>query len=181
MAIELAGANAIAQIALKQFDSPILERSLVQAQIARLQGRYEETAGNKERGEIRQESVALSASLRFVLNWETDANDVDLHVVDGAGEHAYFGNPLLASGATLSHDNTNGYGPERFAASMKAGQFPYSLKVHYFSRGPMGYGMGQVEILQHDGEGEVRTESRPFVVMNDEASAFLGRLTGPLE
>lgn len=125
--------------------------------------------------------LASEPSLRFVLNWETDANDVDLHVIDGAGEHAYFGNPFLASGATLSHDNTNGYGPERFAASMKTGQFPYSLKVHYFSRGPMGYGMGQVEILQHDGEGEVRIESRPFVVMNDEASVDLGRLTGPLE
>src|SRR4029077_8410201 len=29
-------------------------------------------------------------SLRFVLTWETDANDVDLHVYDHLGGHAFY-------------------------------------------------------------------------------------------
>ena len=35
-------------------------------------------------------------SLRFVLNWETDANDVDLHIYDRQGGHAYYSQKIPA-------------------------------------------------------------------------------------
>src|SRR5207249_4596887 len=53
-------------------------------------------------------------SVRFVLNWETDANDVDFHIYDDRGNHAYYGHPELASGGALYADVTTGYGPECF-------------------------------------------------------------------
>ncbi|MBL4635757.1 MAG: hypothetical protein JKY56_17985 [Kofleriaceae bacterium] len=118
--------------------------------------------------------VAASKSLRFVLNWETDANDVDLHVIDSNGGHAFYGNKTLASGGELFADVTTGYGPECFAVSGKSVTYPYNLQVHYYSRGPMGYGMGQVEIMHHDGKGHVEVESRPFVAMKDKAMVDLG-------
>jgi tetratricopeptide (TPR) repeat protein len=125
-------------------------------------------------------SLATKASTRFVLNWETDANDVDFHIYDGAGGHAYYSSRELPSGGSLYDDVTTGYGPECFAIDGKASRYPYKLQIHYYSRGPMGYGMGQVEVMQHDGMGGLRFDERPFVVMNDQAFVDLGTVDGPL-
>jgi hypothetical protein len=38
----------------------------------------------------------------------------------------------------------------------------------------MGYGMGKLEIVDHDGEGGLHFEERPFVVMEDRAFVELG-------
>jgi tetratricopeptide (TPR) repeat protein len=115
-------------------------------------------------------------SLRFVLNWETDANDVDFHIEDAKGGHAYYGAPHLPSGGDLYADVTTGYGPECFTirgpAATRAA--PYRLQAHYFSRGPMGYGMGKLEIIEHDGRGNLRFDERPFVIMQDGAFVDLG-------
>jgi tetratricopeptide (TPR) repeat protein len=115
-------------------------------------------------------------SLRFVLTWETDANDVDLHVYDRQGGHAYYNEPELPSGGELNADVTTGYGPESFVVRGPVGKSaaPYRLGVHYYNRGPMGFGMGTVQILRHDGEGRLSVESRPFVAMADDAMVELG-------
>ena len=135
-------------------------------------------AAISERLAARSAKLATEPSLRFVLTWETDANDVDLHVFDGRAGHAYYASPELGSGGRLYHDVTNGYGPECFAIHGPASGFPYRLAVHYYSRGPMGYGMGKVEIVEHDGRGNLRFDQRPFVVMNDQAFVDLGVVTG---
>jgi tetratricopeptide (TPR) repeat protein len=121
-------------------------------------------------------------SLRFVLVWETDANDVDFHIVDNQGEHAFFGNQRLTSGGELYADVTTGYGPECFTIPLPAAQraYPYRLQAHYYSRGPMGYGMGKLQIIEHDGKGGLRFEDRPFLVMIDHAYVDMGVVSGPL-
>jgi hypothetical protein len=121
-----------------------------------------------------------SPSLRFVLNWETDANDVDFHIYDGRGGHAYFSNRSLASGGELYADVTTGYGPECFTVPGPPVAFPYTLQGHYYSRGPMGYGMGKLEVIEHDGAGHLRFKEHPFVIMKDSAYVDLGVLEGPL-
>jgi hypothetical protein len=115
-------------------------------------------------------------SLRFVLTWETDANDVDLHVYDRQGGHAFYGHKVLPSGGHLFADVTTGYGPECFALHYPEGETgaPYRLAVHYYSRGPMGYGMGTVQVVAHDGAGRLKVEPRPFVVMADHARVEMG-------
>ena len=117
---------------------------------------------------------ATTETLRFVLSWETDANDVDFHIHDARGGHAYYSSPHLPSGGDLYADVTRGYGPECFAISGKPTAGPYRLEAHYYSKGPMGYGMGRVQILRHDGAGRLDIEERPFVVMNDGAFVPLG-------
>lgn len=121
-------------------------------------------------------TVADEASTRFILYWETDANDVDFHIQDARGGHAFYSQPELASGGELYADITTGYGPECFAidGTPKAG--PYRLSIHYYSMGPMGYGMGAVEILRHDGKGHLRFETRPYTVMVDQAYVDLGTI-----
>ena len=51
---------------------------------------------------------------------------------------------------------------------------PYRLQAHYYSRGPMGYRMGLVQVVEHDGQGGLRVEPRPFLVMTDQAMVELG-------
>jgi tetratricopeptide (TPR) repeat protein len=116
------------------------------------------------------------ASIRFVLSWETDANDVDLHVYDAVGGHAYYGDRSLGSGGDLYADVTTGYGPECFTVQgpRKDRTPSYRLKVQYYAQGPMGYGMGKVQIVRHDGRGGLRFEERPFVIMNGGSEADLG-------
>ncbi|HSS38679.1 MAG TPA: hypothetical protein VLT58_07910, partial [Polyangia bacterium] len=92
-------------------------------------------------------------SMRFILNWETDSNDVDFHIHDARGGHAFYSAPHLPSGGDLYADVTTGYGPECFTIRGPAAgrAAPYQLQAHYYSRGPMGYGMGKLQIIDHDG------------------------------
>ncbi len=138
--------------------------------------------------EIRQKLYAAGGveergpSLRFVLNWETDANDVDFHIYDAKGGHAYYSQRDLTSGGSLYADVTTGYGPECFTIRAPADRraYPYTLQAHYYARGPMGYGMGKLEVVEHDGHGNLSFEERPFVVMSDRAYVDLGTVDGSL-
>ena len=116
------------------------------------------------------------ATLRFVLTWETDANDVDFHIFDGKFNHAYYSRRGLASGGELYADVTTGYGPECFTIHDPKG-YPYKLKAHYYRRGPMGYGAGKLQIIRHDGKGRLGFEDRPFVIMSDGAYVDLGTVS----
>ncbi len=116
--------------------------------------------------------------MRFILNWETDVNDVDFHIHDSRGGHAFYSAPHLPSGGDLYADVTTGYGPECFTIRGPAAgrAAPYQLQAHYYSRGPMGYGMGKLQIIDHDGHGNLRFDERPFVIMQDGAFVDLGRV-----
>lgn len=115
-------------------------------------------------------------SLRFVLTWETDANDVDFHIYDAEGGHAYFGARDLWRGGSLYDDVRTGYGPECFTIRGPADRRSkgYTLLAHYYSRGPMGYGMGKIQVIEHDGKGGISFEERPFIAMTDGAYVNLG-------
>jgi len=131
---------------------------------------------------LEERSLALDQkpSLRFVLTWETDANDVDFHIYDGRGGHAFYMQPKLSSGGSLYADVTTGFGPECFTVPGSARAYPYTLQAHYFSRGPMGYGMGKLQVVEHDGKGGLKFDEHPFVIMKDKAFIGLAELTGPL-
>ena len=142
--------------------------------------RAEPSRGKEIRSKLRAAggTVENGASLRFVLVWETDANDVDFHIHDANGDHAYYQRPELSSGGRLYADVTTGYGPECFTIRGPRARrvHPYTLQAHYYSRGPMGYGMGKLEIIEHDGKGGLKFEQRPFVVMQDGAFVELGKV-----
>jgi hypothetical protein len=115
------------------------------------------------------------ASVRFVLSWETDANDVDLHVWDRSDDHAFYKKRDLPSGGGLLDDITDGFGPEMFEVD-DPDAFPYRLGVHYYARGPEGIGLGTVQVIRYDGPGRVSIENRPFVLQNDNARVDLGEV-----
>ncbi|HET6582163.1 MAG TPA: AgmX/PglI C-terminal domain-containing protein, partial [Nannocystaceae bacterium] len=121
--------------------------------------------------------LARAPSTRFVLSWETDANDVDFHIRDAQGGHAFYGERGLLSGGELYADITTGYGPECFAIEGTPTAGPYELSAHYFARGPMGFGMGALQIVVHDGRGGVEIETRPYVITQSGGTAVLGTHT----
>ena len=95
---------------------------------------------------------------------------------DARGGHAYYASPRLPSGGELYADVTTSYGPECFTIRLpRAGRAgPYALSAHFFARGPMGYGMGKLEIIEHDGRGGLTFDERPFVIQTDHAYVDLG-------
>ena len=118
--------------------------------------------------------LITSASTRFILYWETDANDVDFHIQDAKGGHAWYSSMHLPSGGDLYADITTGYGPECFAIQGKPTAGPYRLSINYYSQGPMGYGMGLLEAQKFDGK-TFSFDERPYVIMNDHAYVDLGK------
>ena len=124
--------------------------------------------------------LATRPSLRFVLTWDTNLSDVDLHVRDGEGNPAFHKQPALASGGRLYGDVKSGLGLEVFAIDGAASAYPYSIKVFYplAVDDPLGYGMGKVEVIEHDGQGRLLFDERPFVVQRGKLD--LGVVAGPL-
>ena len=72
--------------------------------------------------------------LESVLTWDTDDNDVDMHVWSPGGLHAYYSAKSAIPGCYLDVDDTDGYGPETFVCentTMESGQ--WTIKIRYYS------------------------------------------------
>ena len=158
--------NDIVRSALKA-DLGLLGAAWLHAQPAK---RTEVVQKLKEAGA----TLATQPSTRFVLSWETDANDVDLHIYTPDGYHASYASPTLADGSRLYGDVTTGYGPEVFEVKGALGKRTFKLQAHYYSRGAMGFGMGKLQVIKHDGKGAIELDERPFIVMVDKGYVDLG-------
>lgn len=83
--------------------------------------------------------ASLPVKLRVVLSWDTDATDVDLHVVSPTGEHSWYGVRVMPSGGALDVDVTTGFGPEIFAHPSPTDGV-WQVYVNYYGA---GIGRGQ--------------------------------------
>lgn len=72
--------------------------------------------------------------LRVVLSWDSDATDLDLHVVSPDGQHVFYANRVAQGGGALDVDVTTGYGPEIYShAAPPAGA--YLVYANYYGSG----------------------------------------------
>ncbi len=94
-----------------------------------------------------EQDMRRTDAFRVSLAWETDANDVDLHVVDPNGEECFYSHMRNASGLELYSDQTQGLGPEVIRCE-RAMTGTYSVGVTYFNAGPMGVSRGVVVIMK---------------------------------
>jgi Ca-activated chloride channel family protein len=76
----------------------------------------------------------LTLDLRVSLAWDTDMTDVDLHVLEPTAEHAFYGHRETRMGGLVSHDVTQGYGPEEYVVRRSL-PGAYQVKVHYYGSG----------------------------------------------
>lgn len=70
--------------------------------------------------------------ITVTLTWDTDGNDVDLHVYDPQGNHAYYAALTGIPEGSLDLDDTDGFGPETFTME-QATAGTYTVKVRYYS------------------------------------------------
>ncbi len=70
--------------------------------------------------------------ITVTLTWETNGNDVDLHIYGPDGKHAYYSSKLGIPGGQLDLDDTDGFGPETFTME-EATPGAYTVKVRYYS------------------------------------------------
>ncbi len=73
----------------------------------------------------------LDLDIRISLSWDADLTDVDLHVFEPNGGHAYYSNNLTQIGGLVSKDFTQGYGPEEYILR-HAMPGKYLIKAHYY-------------------------------------------------
>ncbi len=73
----------------------------------------------------------LDLDLRISLAWDADLTDVDLHVLEPTGEHAYYAHSQTAIGGLVSRDVRRGYGPEEYVLR-RAAPGAYVVKAHYY-------------------------------------------------
>ena len=73
----------------------------------------------------------LDLDVRISMSWDADMTDVDLHVYEPTGEHAYYGHNRTAMGGLVSRDFTQGYGPEEYVLR-RARPGQYTVKARYY-------------------------------------------------
>jgi Ca-activated chloride channel homolog len=73
----------------------------------------------------------LDLDVRISMSWDADLTDVDLHVFEPTGDHAYYRHNLTNIGGLVSRDFTRGYGPEEYVLR-KAPPGVYTIKAHYY-------------------------------------------------
>ncbi|TWB21872.1 vault protein inter-alpha-trypsin-like protein [Nitrospirillum amazonense] len=77
----------------------------------------------------------LDVDLRVVLEWNVDATDMDLWVDEPLGERAIYSHPRTAIGGRLSHDMTQGYGPEEYLLRRApGGEYTISANIYRTDR-----------------------------------------------
>ncbi|GGA95612.1 hypothetical protein GCM10011511_18680 [Puia dinghuensis] len=73
----------------------------------------------------------MPVDMRVVLNWNQNSTDIDLWVTDPDNERCFYGHRFTAMGGRISHDFTQGLGPEQFLLK-KAVKGRYKVEVNYY-------------------------------------------------
>jgi hypothetical protein len=101
---------------------------------------------------------------RARISWNTGATDVDLHVWDASGNHAWFRAPDAIPGGELSEDDRYGFGPEHFRERSGAGR-ALTYGLCYFD--DSGAGATTVSVRLTDPDGSTREFSRALAREGD--------------
>ena len=79
------------------------------------------------------------AQVRIILAWDEPHAELDLHVLTPDGGHAFFADPILATGGGLDVDSVDGAGPEMFSVTAPV-HGTYHVYVNYWGNfGAEGY------------------------------------------
>jgi hypothetical protein len=100
---------------------------------------------------------------RARISWDTAATDVDLHVWDAAGHHAWFRDPTGVPDGGLSEDDRHGFGPELFFD--RAGGRALTFGLCYFD--DTGAGPTAVSVRLTDPGGAVRASTHTLAHEGD--------------
>ena len=74
----------------------------------------------------------LDTDVRIAMSWDADSTDIDMHVIEPSGEEVYYAHNRSRSGGMISHDVTQGYGPEEYF-NKTAPSGDYRVRTKYFA------------------------------------------------
>ena len=74
---------------------------------------------------------SLPVDVRIVMDWNMNNTDIDLWVTDPNGEKCYYSHNRTAIGGRISHDMTQGFGPEQFLLKT-AIKGTYKIEINYY-------------------------------------------------
>ncbi|MDR3695651.1 VIT domain-containing protein [Mucilaginibacter sp.] len=103
---------------------------------------------------------AMPVDIRIVMDWNMNNTDIDLWVTDPNGEKCYYSHNRTAIGGRISHDMTQGFGPEQFLLK-KAIKGTYKIEINYYGdrqatiAGPTAI---MAELFTHYGTPEEKKE-----------------------
>jgi tetratricopeptide (TPR) repeat protein len=112
----------------------------------------------------------LDVDLRVVVEWFTEATDIDLWVDEPTGEQAIFHNPRTRIGGRLSNDMTQGFGPEEYLLRVAPpGRYQVRANVYAADRlNPNGAERVTARIIRDWGRPTEREELVDIEILPDE-------------
>ena len=122
-------------------------------------------AANQISKEIAQLHVKGGAinDIKVFLTWDTDGSDVDLWVINPAGEKIFYSAKRGQFGGELFHDVTTGYGPESFTAThAKPGTYTVIVNYYATNRSAFAEARGEVIIVTHEGSADQQRTVLPY-------------------
>jgi tetratricopeptide (TPR) repeat protein len=111
----------------------------------------------------------LDVDLRVVIEWNTEATDLDLWVDEPNGERAMYSNQETLIGGHMSEDMTEGYGPEEYLLRRApAGTFTVRANVYAAdSINPNGASRINARLIRNFGRPDETEESVEIELLPD--------------
>jgi len=140
---------------------------------------------NKLGGSVKMDQrlvALLDVDIRVVIDWTTDASDMDLWVDEPDGERAIYNNRRTAIGGNLSNDMTQGYGPEEYMLHHAPdGTYVVQANVYAPDRlDPNGATFVTAHLFRNYGRANQQEDSVDMELKRDESgSKLIGRIVLP--
>ena len=115
--------------------------------------------------------------IKVYLSWDTDRSDVDLWVINPAGEKIFYSHRNGRFGGALFHDVTTGYGPESFTAR-EAHPGTWLVQVNYFSTNRRRFteARGEVVVVLHEGTAKEQRHVLPYRLFKAKQTVTVARI-----
>lgn len=124
----------------------------------------------------------MDVDIRVVVDWSTDASDLDLWVDEPNRERAIYDNQLTAIGGHLSDDMTEGYGPEEYLLR-HAVPGTYTVQANVFAPDrldPNGASVLTAHLFRNYGRPNQSEQAVDIELTRDEdGSKMIGRIMVP--
>ncbi|HEX8526044.1 VIT domain-containing protein [Allosphingosinicella sp.] len=122
----------------------------------------------------------LDVDLRVVIEWYSEATDIDLWVDEPNGERAIYHNPRTRMGGRLSDDMTQGFGPEEYLMR-RAQPGTYQVRSNIFSSdrlNPNGAQRVTARLIRDFGRPAEREEVVDIEILpdDDQRERSIGRI-----
>ncbi len=121
----------------------------------------------------------VPVGLRVVMGWNANDVDIDLWVLDPAGEWAYYSQKQTSTGGQMSDDFTQGYGPESFTIARPL-PGTYTVYANYFANHEQKLAAPISVYLEFQtpfGQGKAQTTATVRRLEDDKEYIEIGRFT----